>query len=194
MNRAGRQGRPRPPFAFWIRLLILGLCGWGCTQVEQPPVRPEPSKARPDQEIWGWTAELTQGGRKRAVVKAGHFQKYDRSPKTELDEGVTVLFYGSYGQKQVSRLTAQRAEIDDKTNDMMVFDRVVLIAQDSTRLETDSLSWHRESEKITGEGRVTIRRPDGVETGVGFEASSDLKRWTMHQVITRLGGADSLGL
>lgn len=193
MNRSGGQSGPHLPFVFWIRLLVLGLCASGCTQVEQSPVRPESSKPRPDQEIWGWTAELTQGGRKRAVVKAGHFQKYDRSPNTELDEGVTVIFYDSHGQRQVSELTARRAEIDGKTNDMMVFDLVVLIAQDSTRLETDSLSWHRESEKITGQGRVRIRRSDGVETGVGFEASSDLKRWTMHQVITRLGRADPLG-
>ena len=30
-----------------------------------------------------------------------------------------------------------------------------------------------------GEGYVTISRPDGTETGVGFNASSDLKRGTL---------------
>ncbi len=176
----------------WTLILILGISGLGCTEVEHPPAHPESSKSRPDQEIWGWTAALTRGGRRRAVVRAGHFQKYDRSPKMELDEGVTVIFYDSSGKVRVSRLTAQRAEIDDKTNDMVVFGHVVLLAEDSTRLETDTLKWSRQSGGINGEGRVTVYRPDGVETGVGFEASSDLKRWTMRQVITRLGQPDSL--
>jgi LPS export ABC transporter protein LptC len=134
---------------------------------------------------------VTQAGRKRAKVSAAHFQRYERDEKALLDGGVEVHFYNARGTERVSTLTAQRAEIDDRSRNMTASGGVVLAAQDSTRLETDALCWHRESEKITGEGRVTIYRPDGMESGVGFEASSDLKRWSMRQVTTRLGDPDS---
>ena len=121
-----------------------------------------------------------------ATVAAGRFRKYESAKRAELDGGVRVIFYDSAGEKKVSELTARRAEIVEKTWDMLVSGEVMLVAVDSTRLATDLLRWHRKSEKITGEGQVTISRPEGVETGVGFEASSDLKRWTLRQVTTRL--------
>ncbi len=94
--------------------------------------------------------------------------------------------------KQVSELTARQAEIDEESGDMVAMGEVALVAANGTRLETDTLRWNRETDRIKGNGRMTLRRPDGEETGVGFEASSDLKWWKMHQVSTRLGGADSL--
>ena len=69
---------------------------------------------------------------------------------------------------------------------------LILAWRDSTRLETDTLIWSRKSDLITGGGRVLIRRPDGEETGVGFEATSDLKRWSMREVTTRLTRPDTL--
>jgi LPS export ABC transporter protein LptC len=124
-------------------------------------------------------------------VSSEHFQRFDRDKKALLDGGVTVHFYNARGTKRVSTLTARRAEIDDRSKHMIASGDVVLVAEDSTRLETDALCWHRETEKITGEGRVTICRPDGRESGVGFEATSDLKRWSMLEVTTRLGRPDS---
>ena len=187
-----RKGGDRLAFLIcWSLALALGAAWAGCTRIDDMPARTEPSEKHPDQEIWGWKTAVTEGGRRRVVVSAGHYRKYDRSRKAELDGGVTVQFLDASG-KQVSRLTASKAEIDEKSRDMVVSGDVMLLAEDSTRLETDSLHWHHQSERITGEGRVTIRRPDGIETGVGFEATSDLKRWTLRQVITRLGRADSL--
>ena len=187
--RTGRKGGNR--CACWALALIVGAIVAGCSKIEDAPARTEPSQRPPDQEVWGWKTTLTEGGRRRAVVSAGHYQRYDRSDKADLSGGVTIQFLDSSGETR-SKLTARQAEIAEKTRDMVVFGEVVLVAQDSTRLETDSLRWHHQSEKIAGEGNVTIRRPDGVETGVGFEATSDLKRWTLRQVITRLGRADSL--
>ena len=175
--------------SLWAFVLLLGI---GCTAVDTPQAGwSEPAELPPDQEGWGKTIEVTEGGRRRAVVTAGHFRKYDSSRKAELDEGITVLFFNPSGRKQVSNLTAQQAEIDEKTGDMEVSGSVVLVGEDSTRLETERLRWNRKSEKITGEDRVTIRRSEGVETGIGFEATSDLKHWTLREVVTRFGRPDS---
>ncbi len=164
----------------------------GCGGADRPEFSMAPGEPKPEQEIWGWTTVVTKRARKRALVTADHYQKYDRSHRAELDGGVTVVFYDSAGADRISTLTARAAEIDEKTRDMLAAGDVVLLSEDSTRLEADTLNWHHDSEKVTGDGKVVIRRPDGLETGVGFEASSDLKRWTLRQVTTRLGRRDSL--
>lgn len=155
-------------------------------------MRPPASHPLPDQEAWDWSTLVTRDGRMRAKVWAAHFQKFDAERKADLDGGIKVEFFDSDGKKQASVLTAERGEIEDRTGDMTVSGHVLVISQHDTRLETDSLRWHRSTEQISGDGRVTIRRPGGVETGVGFEAPSDLSRWSLHHVTTRLGGPDSL--
>lgn len=173
----------------WVVLFCALLCVGGslpgCTEVEPPPPS-ESARQRPDQEAWGWTTVVTKGGRRRAEVSAGHFQKSDRSRVAELDGGVTVTFFDASGDDSVSHLTARRAAIDEKAGELLVLGDVLLVARDSIRLTTDSLRWIRETETVVGGGQVTITRPDGAETGVGFEASSDLKRWSLKHVTTRL--------
>ncbi len=176
----------------FVGLWILGICLVACSPVPQVDDLPDSGQVSPDQEAWGWTTVVTRDGRKRVQLEAAHFRKYDASRKAELDGGVTVWFFDATGQKRVSELTANRAEIDEETGDLMVAGNVLLASTDSTRLETDTLRWLREDEKVSGDGQVTIRRPDGRETGVGFEATSDLKRWTLHRVTTHLARADTL--
>ena len=169
-------------------VLLLVVAGLACsTPDEEPSASSSTTDSRPDQEVWGWETVVSRSGRRKAKVSADHFQKSDASSVARLDGGVEVSFYSSDGLRLVSTLTAARARIDVTTYDMTVLGGVVLVADDSTRLETDSLRWTRQTERIAGEGDVTIRRPDGVETGVGFEASSDLKHWSLHHVTTRLG-------
>ncbi len=158
----------------------------------EPPGRLPSERLEPDQEAWGWTTVLTEEGRKRAVISAEHFQKFISSRKATLDGGISVVFYDAFGIKPVSKLTAQKAEIDETTGNMVVFGDVLLVSEDSTQLATDTLSWSRKNRQIVGPGEVVIRRPDGVESGIGFEAASDLKRWTLRRVVTRFGRIDSL--
>ena len=96
-----------------------------------------------------------------------------------------VAFFNAQGDT-VSTLSAERGEINASGDDMKVFGSVVVVARDCTQLQTDSLRWQREEDRIMGEGHVTISRPDGTETGVGFNASSDLKQWTLLFVNTRM--------
>ena len=162
----------------------------GCSPSSQHASSHKISKP-PDQEAWGWNTVVTRNGRIRAEVAAGHFRKYDRTLMALLDSGVTVSFYDGAGQNKASVLTAQQAEIHESSGEMVAMGRVAVVASNGTRLETDTLRWNRETDRINGNGKMTLRRPDGEETGVGFEASSDLTWWKMHQVSTRLGRSDS---
>ena len=145
----------------------------------------EQTKLLPNQEMWHWSTVVTRAGKKRAFVQADHFIRTDQPERSVFDGHVRVVFFNTYGDT-VSLLNALRGQIDADGSHMAVAGQVVVIAHDSTRLETDSLRWDREQNRIFGDGEVLISRPDGVEIGVGFEAASDLKRWTLKQVKTRV--------
>lgn len=161
----------------------------GCTRLEPPASNPaEETTDVPDQQIWGWSSLISESGRKRALVRAGKFQKFGH--KSRLADGVTVVFFDAKGDT-TSKLSADQGEIDEQAGQLLVSGGVVLEAPDSTRLETEVLQWDRKQDLVRGDGKVTLRRTEGVETGIGFEASSDLKRWSMKQVVTRLRPSDS---
>ncbi len=180
------------PVSYSYRVCLFFILAAGCSTSSEPPTNQNAVPRPPDQEAWGWNTVVTRNGRKRAEVTAGHYRKFDRTFTGLLDSGVTVSFFNGSGRKRVSELTARQAEIHEESGDMVVIGNVAVVAANGTRLETDTLRWNRQTEMITGNGPMTLRRPDGEETGEGFEASSDLKWWRMRQVLTRLGGADSL--
>lgn len=144
--------------------------------VEETPV---------NREMWHWSTHITDRGKSRAQVRAGSFQQVSEDEPVRFSDGVRVVFFNSQGDT-VSSLSAERGEINAAGDDMQVFGSVVVVARDCTQLQTDSLRWQRDEDRIMGEGHVTISRPDGTETGVGFNASSDLKQWTLLFVNTRM--------
>ena len=113
------------------------------------------------------------------------FNRCLKDEPARFSDGVRVVFFNAQGDT-VSTLRAERGEINASGDDMKVFESVVVVARDCTQLQTDSLRWQRDENRIMGEGHVTISRPDGIETGVGFNASSDLKKWTLLFVNTRM--------
>jgi hypothetical protein len=118
------------------------------------------------------------------VISAGRYRHFDPIRTDSLDQGVEVAFFDAAG-KRVSLLRCRVGVVTQRDRNTLALGSVVVTATDSTILETEALRWENESERIYGDGPVTIRRPDGLETGIGFESSPDLKRWSMRDVITR---------
>ena len=164
-----------------LEVLLCALCA--CAPVEQAQRAADETPAM--REMWGWSTQVTDRGSARARVQAGHFQQATERDPAQFSEAVRVAFFDSDGDT-VSILRAERGEINAAGDDMKVFGSVIVMARDSTQLQTDSLRWQREEDRITGDGHVTISRPDGVETGVGFRATSDLKKWTLNFVQTQI--------
>lgn len=160
---------------------MCALCA--CTPADQ--VEQAADEALVNREMWHWSTRITDRGKSRAQVRAGSFQQVSENEPAQFFDGVQVAFFNSQGDT-VSTLTAERGEINASGDDMKVFESVVVVARDCTQLQTDSLRWQRDEDRIMGEGYVKISRPDGTETGVGFNASSDLKQWTLLFVKTRM--------
>ena len=162
-------------------ILLCTLCACASADRTEQAANDAPVK----REMWHWSTHITDRGKSRAQVRAGSFQQVSEDEPARFSDGVRVVFFNARGDT-VSTLRAERGEINASGDDMKVFESVVVVARDGTQLQTDSLRWQRDENRIMGEGQVTISRPDGIETGVGFNASSDLKQWTLLFVNTRM--------
>ena len=121
--------------------------------------------------------------RVRAVLHAGEASVYEDRRKTFLDKGVTVEFMNRAGTDRVSILTADSAEIDDRTKDMKAMGNVVVVSDSSaTTLTTSLLLWEEKKRRIFGTEYVRIESPDEIITGYGFESDQYLKNYKIFKV------------
>ena len=98
---------------------------------------------------------------------------------SRLDGGVSVVFYSESADSIISTLISQKAVIDEGRRLLTAMDSVVLESSRGSLLYTDTLRWEEETEMIQGPSNVRIVSDHGVETGIGFEATSNLSTWTL---------------
>ena len=179
-HRAGPLSALRP----WPIFPLLALL-WFCSgPAEERPAAQGQLSNRPDQEAWGWKSVVTKSGVPRAVVRAGRFRHYRSSRVDSLDQGVEIEFFDPGGER-VSVLRSGLGAVAEGSRNMAALGGVVVLASDSTTLTTESLRWENQADRIFGDGWVKIKKRDGEETGVGFESTTDLRRWSMKNVTTR---------
>ena len=148
----------------------------GCS-TESPQTELEKGIDSPDQESWSVTIILTDSSIERARVRSGHLEKYNLKQHILLDEIVKVDFFDKK-QIHVAVLNSQRAEVDQKTNDMKAIGNVVAISDSGITLYTDTLYWDAKNEKMSTEDSVMITTLEkDTLYGIGFESDSDLENW-----------------
>ena len=137
----------------------------------------ESSEGMPDQESWGVTIYMTDAGLQRAVVQAGHLEKFNDRLYVLLDQKVEVDFF-DMKEKHTSRLTSQLAEVDEKSNFMRAIQNVVVKSDSGVTLFTDTLSWdHAQGMIYTDDSvKITTGKQDTLY-GIGFESDVQMKRW-----------------
>ena len=168
-----------------IRCIFLFFVFVQCRPLEVAPVA-DTVDASPHLQMRGWETVVTNKGQKRVQVRADSLLRDQAQGRAYFEGQVRVVFFDGKG-KPASTLSATKGSVDPDGQYIMVKGNVVVVA-DSTRLETDSLRWDRANERIYGDGLVSIFRPEGQEQGVGFDASADLKQWTLKQVQTQVIG------
>ena len=78
----------------------------------------------PDQESWDVEITLTDEGVMRALVKAGHLEKFNERNYIFLNKNVDVDFFDEE-EIHTTNLKSMIAEIDEKTNFMTAIENVV---------------------------------------------------------------------
>jgi len=159
---------------------------WQCHPLDETTVSQQ-IQNQPYLVMRQWETVVNRKGHKRVTVRADSLSRLAVKSQALFAGDVRVVFWGSK-EDTVSVLSASRGYVDPNGDHISVIGNVVVLASDSTRLETDSLRWSRDQERIFGDGIVSIFRPEGREQGIGFEATADLKQWTLRQVETHLTG------
>ena len=148
------------------------------TSCARESVQNAPSRdGMPDQESWGVNIILTDQGIIRAKVRSGHLEKYNEKEFIMLDSSVIVDFYDDKEQ-HTSVLNSNKAEVDQKSNDMKAIGNVVAISDSGITLFSETLIWDSKEERLHTKDKIMITTLESDTLyGVGFESDSDLKNW-----------------
>ena len=109
----------------------------------------------------------------RAPRMIRHLDK--KNVRQEFPDGMNVDFFGP-GQRVDSRLRSNYAMRFDEKKQIVVRDSVVWQSNNGEQLETEELTWDEKSGKVFTNRFVTLRRPEEIIYGVGFEAEQDFSR------------------
>ena len=131
----------------------------------------------PDQESWDVEITLTDEGIMRALVKAGHLEKFNDRNYIILIKNVDVDFFDEE-ETHTTNLKSMIAEIDEKTNFMTAIDNVVVVSDSGVTLYTDTLKWDSKEEMIyTASPIMLTTNKNDTLYGSGFESDVGLNHW-----------------
>jgi len=147
---------------------------FGCSEhneIKAPGVGVDESSVavvRPDEQIKNAQITLFDGSVKTVDILADYIEKYNKRDSA-LAWGLDVTFFDSEG-KVSSKLFADSGLIRESINYMIANGNVVVINEDSSRLETEQLIWHGKNDKIENDVFVRLYQHGDTLEGIGFEA------------------------
>ena len=164
----------------------------------QSRTAPKPSGADlrfPDQEARDFTLTETSEGKKNWTLWASYAAMYNDRNLVDA-RSIRIEFFDSKG-KRYSTLTADQGLVDQRTNNLDAVGRVRIVTETGVHMETDSLRWMNNTQKIVSDAFVKVTRNQDVVTGYGFESDPNLdhfhlKREVRAEVRDAGRGGDSL--
>lgn len=133
----------------------------------------EEGKKLPDQIITGFGVTITDHGVKDTEVQAATAYVFEQEKRIEARE-LNVKFFSETGE-YYSELWADSGTINMESNDMRAIGNVVVLTEDSLKLETASLDWDDEKEEISTQDSVTFYQKDRTVTGRGLVSDPGLE-------------------
>ena len=134
-------------------------------------------EGRQDAESWNATITLTNKGAKRAVIRAGHLEKYNERKYILLNEKVDADFFNE-NEVYTTNLKSKIAEIDEEEDFLIAIGNVVVLSDSGVTLFTDTLSWDNVREKVyTDDEVIFITEEQDTLYGIGFESDVELDNW-----------------
>lgn len=166
-------------------VLLLGACFLGgCGEDERYQKSSVPiltGADRPDQITFTAHINLYSGGRKTTDLLAQKIEQYTKRDST-IATDLNVEFFDSTGAR-VSTLTADKGYIREKDNFLAVTGSVVVIGEDSVRLETVYLEWDAAHDRVVTDSFVTIIRESDTLYSYGVETDPRLRNTTFKRQV-----------
>ena len=158
--------------------MVLLWSGCSSTSIEESR---EKRFNRPDQESWDITITMTNEGLVRAIVTSGYLKKFEQKSFVFLEDSVVVDFFDP-SEIHTTRLTSERAEINERSNFMRAFQSVVVVSDSGVTLFTDTLSWDHKNKRIfTHDNVQVVTEKKDTLYGVGFESDVEMTHWNILQ-------------
>ena len=137
----------------------------------------------PDQVAYDVKVDFMDSTFLKAKLKANRARIYTEKKKTYLDGDMTAEFLSIYNGARVSILTADSAEIDDNTQDMVARGNVIVYSDSTdTKMETSVLFWDNKTRLFHSPEFVKVTSPHEVMRGYGFESDQNLKYYKFYKV------------
>ncbi len=165
-------------FAFLLFAFFFISCG---EKKIEPSVSIAEGDSLPSQESWGDTIYFTEQGKLQAILESRHLKEYS-DLKTKYLDTIKVRFYKGKGKNPSSVLTANHAEINDKSNKMIARGNVVVKSGNGRTLKTPELIWLNKKNKIYSDKSVWIADSNEVIEGVGFESDKELNNYVIRKI------------
>ena len=137
--------------AMW---LLLASCGQQTSSSSDQATTD--SLLTPDSEVFGADISLYDEGTRTAMIEADRIKRFEALDST-MAYTVRIDFLDSLGQVS-SNLVGDSGIIRENTQWMTVWGDVVFTASDGARLETDSLVWNPDIQKIRTDAYVELTR------------------------------------
>jgi len=161
-----------------ILLLILVALLSGCSDRETSKSEESilmDSARRPDSEVGGARIYLYDRGQVTTEIFSEKIYKFEAIDST-MAYNLTIRFFDSAGQV-ASTVVGDSGIIRENQGHLHIYGNVIVVSEDSSRLETDYLHWNPGTRKIQTDAFVRITDIDGnVITGWGMETDRNLKR------------------
>ncbi len=155
-----------------ITIIILSSLLISACNSDKAPV--PASKANiPDQVMENSTITFTEKGIKSAVIWSKYVEVYEKLDLKRARE-VRADFFDNEGN-HTSFLVADSGRILEKKKKFEALGDVVVTTDEGIKLQTQSLRWDPEINKIVTDDFVTITKDQNVITGYGLEADQQLK-------------------
>jgi LPS export ABC transporter protein LptC len=159
--------------------ILLSVLLFSCTDVKKPSkaeIEKFGLEKSPDQVSWNIEVFFIDSSYTKAKLNANRGRIYNDEKKTYLDGNVQVVFYSRETGQRTTLMTADSAEIDDRTKNMLARGNVVVYSDSSkTRVETSILHWDSKTQLFYSSEFVKIDSPGEKIQGYGFESDQTLK-------------------
>jgi LPS export ABC transporter protein LptC len=178
-----------------LAILILSALIFGCAEkneIKAPGMVADSvavTKARPDQQLRNARIYLYNQAVRTTDIQADYIEKYERQDSS-LAWVLRVGFFDSTG-KEISNLVSDSGLVRERTGLMIANGHVVVVTEDSSRLETEQLVWNAREDKIKTDKFVRIVQHGDTLTGYGLEADQRLTRIKiLHQVSGKMKNSE----
>ncbi len=162
--------------------LALVVCLLGCQKQEQSNI-PNPAPSEPDEVLFNSTINLTSRGILTSKIKADKILRFEEREPMFLYK-IDASFFDSAG-KEEARVKADSGTAVERTNFVQLRGNVKVLYANGTVIDTDSLKWDQEKDRVTTDGYVKIVKKDGSE--IEGEGLITDPQFTSYRIIKPVG-------